>query len=405
MLSQANLKSLYIYVMYVLAFMIPSGIYNFEGVIIALLFLLWLVTKQYKEIKSQTTILPFLLPFFFLLYPLSLFYTNNLSSGFDQITMHLSYLLIPLAFISNLIDDKIKRNILLVFLFSTVLFVFIADVYAVVDIIQTERYIVRVAKGDYYKFLSYGLTRIFSDWHPTIVSLFLMFSLVLTVKYLFKPKKFVAILLAIFIIINIFLLKSLIGIICLLGLTVLFLFSLITRKPYRFGAVFLIIIMASAFYIFNPFRIDKIQQFKRTKMEITDNQDTRNVLSIRLVKWSSTFNLFLENPVLGVGPGDLRQDLVDEYIDRGFDFAAERRFGPHNQYLQILAAFGIFGFLPFFIILLWPYLKGMEINNLYFWFLIIALTFFMTEDVLERQQGIVFFSFVYALILIRPQKT
>ena len=46
---------------------VSSGIYNFEGVVIALLFVLWLVTKQYKEITSQSSILPFLLPLFFLL--------------------------------------------------------------------------------------------------------------------------------------------------------------------------------------------------------------------------------------------------------------------------------------------------------------------------------------------------
>lgn len=385
--------------------MIPSGIYNFEGVVIALLFVLWLVTKQYKEITSQSSILPFLLPLFFLLYPLSLLYTRDFSSGISQMTMHLSYLLFPLVFISNVVDDKIKKKILLVFLFSTVLFVFIADVYAIVDIIKTERYIIRVANGDYYKFLSYGLTRVFPEWHPTLVSFFLIFSLVLTVKYLFKSKKIMSILLMIFIIVNIFLIKSLIGILCLLCLITVFLFSLIRKKAYKFGAVFFIIVLASVFYISNPFRIDKIQQLKSTKIELTENEETRNVLSLRLVNWTSTFNLFLENPVLGVSPGDLKQDLVDEYIKKGFDFAASQRFGPHNQFLQTLAAFGIFGLSLFLIILFWPYLKGVEVSNLYFWYLLIALIFFLTEDVLERQQGIVFFSFFYALILMQPKKT
>lgn len=405
MLSHPNLKKLYTYLLYGLAFLIPSGFYNFEGLLIALLFIVWLVTKQYKVIKDHFNIQSFLLPLFFLFYPLSLIYTNDISSGIGQLTMHLSYLLLPFIFITNLVNDRTRRNILLVFLFSIVLFVLIADVYAIMDIIKTERYIVRIDKGDYYKFLSYGLTRVFPEWHPTLVALFLLFGLVLTVKYLFKAKKVIAICLIIFIVINIFLIKSLIGIICFFAITMLFLFSLIKQRRYKFGAILLFIVVTSTFYLINPFKIDKIQQFKQTKIELTDKQEARNVLSIRLVKWTSTFNLFLENPILGVSPGDLKQNLVDEYKDNGFDFAAERRFGPHNQFLQILASFGIVGFSVFFITLFWPYLKGLEVSTLYFWFLVITLSFFLTEDVLERQQGIVYFSFFYGLIIMLPKRT
>jgi O-antigen ligase len=392
------------YLLYGLAFLIPSGFYNFEGVIIALLMIIWLVTKQFKLITKRTSLDAFLLPSFFLLYILSLLYTDNFSNGIKQITMHLSYILIPLVFITNMIDEKVKERILMVFLSSTLLFLAIADVYAIIDILRTESYIVRIATGDYYKFLSYGLTRIFTDWHPTIVSLFLIFSLVITVKYLFNDKKQYAIPILIFIVLNIFLLKSLIGILCLLMVISIFLLSLINKNTYKFALVFITLGLAIAFYVFNPFKVDKIQRFKKTNIEITDDEDRRNVLSIRLVKWSSTLNLFKENILLGVSPGDLKQNLITEYTENGFYFAAEKKFGPHNQFLQILAALGIIGLLVFLTVIFLPYFKLVEINSLYSWFLLIILIFFLTEDVLERQQGIVFFSFFYTMLLSQTKK-
>ena len=75
MLSQPKLNNLYIYLLYGLAFLIPSGVYNLEGVVIVLLLVVWLLTKQYKGITKQSTMLPFLLPLFFLLYIVSLVYT------------------------------------------------------------------------------------------------------------------------------------------------------------------------------------------------------------------------------------------------------------------------------------------------------------------------------------------
>ncbi len=404
MLSQPLLNNLYIYLLYGLAFLIPSGFYNFEGVIIALLLVIWLLSKQFNVITKQTISSFTLLPFFFVFYILSLIYTEDLPKGFKQITMHLSYVFIPLFFITNLIDYKIKEKILLVFLSSTVLFLLIADIYAVIDIIRTDSYIIRVGSADYYKFLSFGLTRIFSDWHPTLISLFSIFSLVIAVNQLFKSQKRFAIPIMIFIVLNIFLLKSLIGIVCLFLVISLFLLSFIKKNSYKVILVVFVVSLAGIFYVTNPFRIDKIQRFKKTKIEITDNEERRNVLSIRLVKWSSALNLFKQNTLIGVAPGDLKQELVNTYTENGFEFAAKNKFGPHNQFLQILASFGIIGFLLFLLIIFSPYFKQLEINSLYGWFLFITLIFFLTEDVLERQQGIVFFSFFYVFLLQQTKK-
>lgn len=404
MLLQAKLNSLYVFLLYGLAFLIPSGIYIFEGIIITLLLIVWIASKKYKGITWQSARPLYLLPLFFLLYILSLLYTDDLSNGVNQMTRHLPYILIPLFFITTVIDDKIKRNILLVFLFSTILFLLMADAYAVLDIIKTDSYIIRVGNGDYYKFLSYGLTRVFSDWHPTLVSLFLMMSLVITIQYLFKSEKKIAIPLIVFIILNIFLIKSLIGILCLFFMISIFLVASIKRNIYKVGLVFFLVLLASVFYFINPLRIDKIQQFKKTQIEITDKEEDRNVLSIRLVKWSSALNLYKQNPIMGVAPGDLKQNLVNQYMENGFEFAAANRFGPHNQFLQILAAFGLLGLLLFFVVIIYPLFLRLDPNNLYVWFLMITLMFFLTEDVLERQQGIVFFSFFYTLLVVQTKK-
>ncbi len=73
----------------------------------------------------------------------------------------------------------------------------------------------------------------------------------------------------------------------------------------------------------------------------------------RLALWDVAFKVWEENPVLGTGPGDYDDDLVD-YQSKGWYPGVFVHDSVHNIYLQALASTGIVGllvFIPVFIVI------------------------------------------------------
>jgi len=65
----------------------------------------------------------------------------------------------------------------------------------------------------------------------------------------------------------------------------------------------------------------------------------------RIYKWESAWNMFLDHPIIGVGPGRFKYEYLDKYI---LPMARERTAAhAHNNFLQVLAENGVIGFLIF----------------------------------------------------------
>ncbi len=70
----------------------------------------------------------------------------------------------------------------------------------------------------------------------------------------------------------------------------------------------------------------------------------------------------------------------------------------HNQYIQIFAETGIFGFLLVLIIVVLNLVKSFKTKDfVHFCFAILMISLFLTESFLSRQRGVVFFSVMYSL--------
>ena len=79
-------------------------------------------------------------------------------------------------------------------------------------------------------------------------------------------------------------------------------------------------------------------------------------------------------------------------------YTAYGKFNFHNQYIQIFAELGVFGFILLVLLL------GVNLKNaikskhfIHFSFAILMISLFLTESFLSRQRGIVFFTIMYCL--------
>ena len=203
---------------------------------------------------------------------------------------------------------------------------------------------------------------------------------------------------------------SLAGILYLLLLVVITLLYLIKRKwgvkyfifstlliPFLVTILFLSVPQFEgefngAFKYVNSF-IDSPTEFVETREKDMSGSE------VRLVMWTATISEILDHP-FGVGTGN-----VDIYLGKRLTLLnqpdlAKYNYNPHNQFLQTTLEIGVFGlFLLLGLIIHISYLAWRQKN----WILLILVSnlFFnsLFESMLQRQSGIVFYTFWIVLLL------
>ena len=123
-------------------------------------------------------------------------------------------------------------------------------------------------------------------------------------------------------------------------------------------------------------------------------------ITARIILWKSALNLFKNNPVLGVGTGDIKDELMQEYLKFDFQEGVQKKFNCHNQYLQFAATLGIIGILVFLMIFVIPLKEAYQAKNIVvilFLMLVLGNVFF--ESMLETNAGLLFFCFFYPILI------
>lgn len=114
--------------------------------------------------------------------------------------------------------------------------------------------------------------------------------------------------------------------------------------------------------------------------------------------WKSGIEIISENPVFGVGLGNIKACLLTKYEAQGFAEGIGRKFNLHNQYLESWAAMGLPGLL-ILLALFYPVLQrsGDTLQTFYKIFLLILAINFVFESMLNVFSGIILTTFFICL--------
>lgn len=127
----------------------------------------------------------------------------------------------------------------------------------------------------------------------------------------------------------------------------------------------------------------------------------------RMLVWKAAMALVREQPLAGTGTGDIKNELVRVYAERGYQYPLERRLNAHSQFLQTAVALGIPAallLLAGLLVPLWHALRRRR--HLLAALLLLSLLNWSVESMLEVQAGVVFFAFFAALLTAaRPSTT
>ncbi len=136
-------------------------------------------------------------------------------------------------------------------------------------------------------------------------------------------------------------------------------------------------------------------------------QKTGNAIGLslfqRLEYWKVAVAIISENPVFGVGTGDVKKEFKEMHGEIHPDWPDRFRLRAHNQFLAFFVAFGIFGFLYFISLFVLAFRWNVN-NGLAVSFIALAAISCITEDTLETQAGVTFFAFFFALLAGRLPK-
>lgn len=120
--------------------------------------------------------------------------------------------------------------------------------------------------------------------------------------------------------------------------------------------------------------------------------------AMRFEFWKTACAIIADHPMVGVGTGDVKKAFAEKYKEANSGLEERYRLRSHNQFLTIGVALGIPVMLYFIFTLIYPVLTNRN-NTLYLVFSVIIILSMFTEDTLETQAGVTFYSFMNALFL------
>lgn len=125
-----------------------------------------------------------------------------------------------------------------------------------------------------------------------------------------------------------------------------------------------------------------------------------NSTNLRVGIFKCTWQLICDHPIIGIGPGSDRTLLPVCYSQFPTKAYQKPFYNAHNTYLNFWLISGLPGFLLFIGLMVYSYaiaLKHKDHPMLYL--LILMSVCFLTENILTRQAGVVFFMFFICLMI------
>ena len=414
-LSRKNLFHFYPWAWWLIAVAMPWAI-AISNLAIALLILVWLIDarwdEKWKRLKAATLVFPFFI--FYGIYAVGLIYSDDLISGFNGIGRKIPIFLLPLIAatgptLETSFIDRIKRG----FAYSCFVVVVVSLVTGIIQLLMYGPYTnnLGTAESHYYTLhssasplwlhFSYIQVVRWGDLHPTYISMYLLLAIFfLAGEEIGERKLGLVKMIAILVMIGfVGLLASRIAVLAFVATALYWMVSdAMTGKIKRVVYFFFGALAFGTLVWFNPVaRFRVVEEPLSTPISIDKNTTEWNSVNYRLLEWRGAWSIICKNPILGVGTGDGNQTLKKFYSNYNASTTSVD-YDAHNQYLQTWLETGLFGLAFLLLCLFLPWVRSIS-QTTDISFIIIFSSMCLTESVLNRQKGIIFFSFFFALLL------
>ncbi|MBS1507152.1 MAG: O-antigen ligase family protein [Bacteroidetes bacterium] len=254
--------------------------------------------------------------------------------------------------------------------------------------------------------LSYIQVLKWIDLHPTYFSLYLAFCLVILINEQLNRKSinFIHQLMAVIISIFIIFLASRIAILvvglCLIA--AIFKNTYEKKKESAIQALGLVLTLALVLWINPVSKFRLIEEPANTEYRLNQENTSWNSVNYRLLEWRASLNVIWKSPLLGIGPNEA-QKAMNSFYQQFNQSTVNLNYNAHNQYLQTWMELGVIGLIGLLACIFVP-LMYRDTTSTHVAFILIFSVMCLTESLLERQKGIVFFAFFQSVMMCSQKK-
>lgn len=366
-----------------------------RGVVVGLFILIqfFIFFSQKKQVEKSWYYWLIISPF--ILYLISLFYTENLKEGWKAIERLLTIFLIPLVLYLNRKEITVKRseNIMLGFSISC----FLLALYSI-TMVANSAY--SSSKFGYY-FMRTTLENV-SAMHPTYFSLTLSIAILyLITKAINKETNRSTIIyhsIAILVITIALLIASskmiLFGVI--VGVLIILIKTISIKKLLIVTPILLATITLAVFSI-KPLNKRAVQFYQAVNSK---SADRNNPDGMRKIIYKNSFQAIKDNIWLGVGVGDKQNVLDSYYLNSGEKEAFKSHYNTHSQFLETTLIAGVFSLILLLSSIASTIYIGIKTHSILLLSISILFTLsFISEAVLTRQDGIFSYAFFTSFLV------
>jgi len=362
--------------------------------------------KIFKIRRSYLLLFILVLAFYFW-QAIGVFYSDDTQMAFLNLFGRLSFILFPIVLIYPGIQIKKRIGFLTsLFALSTFFYMIFCFGYALYKSLNiVEGTLVFDAIPQDYIWLNYFYgSDLTLTQHPSYISMYVLLSSVISLEAFFNySQRFWVrlgwLVIGIILLLSLYFLSSRAAI--LIGIIMLSLYfglklNEIGKKKLTWLMVIFLVIAVS--YV--TFKLADQSQNSIKSLFFSQQANNKLTRDPRSVIWKSALDVSGKNLLVGVGIGDVRNELAREYYKRGEVNMAKERLNAHNQFLEILLESGIIGLGIFLLIItIMFYIAFVDKNIIYGVFLVTIILFFLFESILYRLAGVTFFS-LFSFLLI-----
>lgn len=332
-----------------------------------------------------------------LLYGTLIFFTDDTSSAVFQTEKRLSLLVLPFAFLfwNWKLNERQWHAVKFVYLFSCFIVVLI-----LFGILINANFFQEAWHHPNFYFMMRNAAEDITGFHPSYLSLYLSFSICILLHWILFSKQLIKKHRKALMLIGLGVFAAMLWLLAarmsLFGLfTALLLMSywkVASLKKVALVAVVLIAVLLAGIFL-SPSLKQRTSQLFTSGFAMPTDEDF-NDTNVRLAIYSCALNLLKENWYSGYQPGDVYRHLNECYnTSYDSDKLREKNFNTHNEYLNMWLGCGIAGIILFLMIIFLPFKMALNADEkLYVLFLVLFAVSCLTENVLSRQHGVVFYA-------------
>lgn len=357
------------------------------------LFIIIYVTINLFNLRKPTKIeiikfLPYLL--LFLVFVMSYFLSNNKRDALFFLEKKLAILIFSCVFLFSKQEINYRRC-LLCFVYTVLLAVAITTAGSIWN------YVVHDERWFTYQKLAQTL-----NLHPTYFSLYINFAISILLFSKANSKKelllngLITTLITAF---NLFLLSR-IGIAIMILLYFTFVIKLLFIAKKVRAAVIIMIVLVSLGWLASLNSSIRYRIKSTFPTSYTDKYKWEGI-NVRLKEWESALEIISDYPLLGVSIGDYQDVLLRYYEKNNFLHGLSNKYNVHNQFLDTQIKLGVLGticYVACFFLFFKFGVRDKNLNSVLFLFIVLLTS--MTETILSRQKGLVFYA-LFSMIFLK----